>query len=72
MHPQMRTARALYHEWRYLPETERARLSPLAREVKDLALDLRGRADPGEAERELAHANAALAASLATVVSRAA
>ena len=60
MHPELRRARALYHEWRLLPERERARLAPFAREVKDLALDLRGHVDRGSAERELAEANDAL------------
>jgi hypothetical protein len=60
MHPQLRRARALYHEWRGLPERERGRLAPFAREVKELALDLRGHADAGDAERELERANDAL------------
>ena len=60
MHPELRRARALYHEWRLLPERERGRLAPYAREVKELALDLRGRADSAAAERELAAANDAL------------
>lgn len=64
MHPELRRARGLYHEWRYLPDAERARLAPLAREVKDLALDLRGCADAGAAELELAQANHALEAVL--------
>ena len=64
MHPELRRARALYHEWRLLPERERARLAPFAREVKDLALDLRGEEDSRTAERELAEANDALDAML--------
>ena len=60
MHPELRRARALYHEWRLLPERERARLAPFAREVKELALDLRGHVDSRSAERELAEANDAL------------
>ena len=60
MHPELRRARSLYHEWRLLPERERARLAPCAREVKELALDLRGQVDSAEAERELAYANDAL------------
>ena len=45
MHPELRRARTLYHEWRLLPQRELARLAPFAREVKDLALDMRGRSD---------------------------
>jgi hypothetical protein len=60
MNPELRRARALYHEWRLLPQREMARLAPLAREVKELALDLRGHSDSSAAEAELAHANDAL------------
>ena len=71
--PQMRLARALYTEWRALPETERGRLDPLAREVKGLALDLRGASDRDQAEEDLAFANIALAEQLDRIaVSRAA
>lgn len=64
MHPELRRARALYYEWRCLPELERSRIAPIAREVKELALDLRGHADAADAERELAQANDALNAIL--------
>lgn len=64
MHPELRRARALYHEWRCLPERERGRVAPFAREVKELALDLRGYDDGADAERELAQANDALSAIL--------
>jgi hypothetical protein len=60
MHPELRRARSLYHEWRLLPQREMARLAPFAREVKELALDLRGHVDAGDAELELAQANDAL------------
>ena len=60
MHPELRRARALYHEWRLLPERERGRFAPFAREVKELALDLRGHVDSDAAERELAAANQTL------------
>jgi len=60
MHPELRTARALYHEWRLLPERERCRIAPFAREVKEIALDMRGEADIEQAARELAQANDAL------------
>jgi surfactin synthase thioesterase subunit len=65
MHPELRRARALYHEWRSLPDRERKRLAPFAREVKELALDLRGHVDGAGAERELALANETLGAFLA-------
>jgi hypothetical protein len=58
---QLRLARALYQEWRMLPERERGRLAPLAREVKELALDLRWEANSARVQRELAEANRALA-----------
>ena len=66
MNPELRRARILYYEWRCLPERERGRVAPFAREVKELALDLRGHtgADAAEAERELEQANSALAAIL--------
>ncbi|HEX4735056.1 MAG TPA: hypothetical protein VH247_11615 [Thermoleophilaceae bacterium] len=60
MHPELRRARSLYHEWRLLPQREMARLAPFAREVKELALDLRGRTDAQSAVDELALANDAL------------
>jgi hypothetical protein len=73
MHPELRTARALYHEWRLLPERERCRIAPFAREVKELALDMRGQRNVDEAARELAQANAALSAILRnTAIPRAA
>ena len=73
MHPELRTARALYHEWRLLPERERCRIAPFAREVKELALDMRGQVDVEAAAHELAEANAALNAVLrSTALPRAA
>ena len=59
--PQMKLARTLYREWQMLDEPQRGRTGPIAREVKDLALELRGRFDRGVAEAELAQANEALA-----------
>jgi hypothetical protein len=64
MHPELRRARGLYHEWRCLPERDRGRIAPFAREVKERALDLRGYADAAAAERDLAQANDALEAIL--------
>ena len=72
MHPELRRARALYHEWRLLPERERGRIAPFAREVKELALDLRGQDDSAEAERRLEQANDALMVILRHSVRRAA
>ena len=60
MHPELRRARALYYEWRCLPDGERGRVAPFAREVKELALDLRGHANAHDAECELTRANDAL------------
>ena len=61
MSPQLRLARTLYHEWRLLPDRERGRTAALAREVKELALDLRGHVNTSDAESELAMANEGLA-----------
>jgi hypothetical protein len=68
--PQMRLARTLYHEWRLLPERERARLASLAREVKDLALDVRGASDAPRALSELTLANEAFASSIVQAAER--
>jgi hypothetical protein len=64
MHPELRRARTLYYEWRCLPERERGRIAPFAREVKELALDLRGHVETANAELELKLANDALTAIL--------
>lgn len=72
MHPELRRARNLYHEWRLLPDAERGRLAPHAREVKELALDLRGHVDAAEAEAELALANQSFAAVLYAAIPQAA
>jgi hypothetical protein len=61
MHPELRRARGLYHDWRLLPERERTRIASAARDVRDLALDMRGYSDRAAAERRLAEANDALA-----------
>jgi uncharacterized tellurite resistance protein B-like protein len=57
---QLRLARTLYHQWLLLPTAERGRLAPMAREVKELALDLRGQYNLRNAEADLAMANEAL------------
>ena len=66
--PQLRLARTLYREWQLLDDPDRARIAPIAREVKDLALELRGRLDRRGAEAELAEANEALAIVLVEAV----
>ena len=72
MHPELRKARSLYDEWRHLPEMPRARLAPHAREVKELALDLRGHVDSTAAAAELALANQSFAAVLYAAIPQAA
>jgi hypothetical protein len=60
----VRVARALHGRWRRLSATERDHLSPLADDVRERALDLRGTGDPETAARELAQANEKLADAL--------
>jgi hypothetical protein len=72
VHPELRRARNLYDEWRVLSERDRGRIAPFAREVKELALDLRGHLDARAAETELAQANDALEAILRHSILRAA
>ncbi len=57
----VRVARALYGSWRRLSTKERERLGPLADDVRERALDLRGATDPETAGRELRQANEKLA-----------
>ena len=57
----VRVARTLYGRWRRLSAKERDRLGPLADEVRERALDLRGTTDPQAAGRELQEANQKLA-----------
>ena len=57
----VRVARALHGRWRRLSAKERERLRPLAHDVRERALDLRGVADPQSAGRELRDANEKLA-----------
>ena len=66
--PQLKLARTLYREWQLLEEPGRSRVAPTAREVKGLALELRGRFDRDAAEHELAQANEALAVVLLEAV----
>ena len=57
----IRVARALHGRWNRLSFADRERLAPLAGEVKDRALDLRGSADPRGADLSLREANTRLA-----------
>ena len=50
-------ARSLYGRWRRMSGTARQALEPLAEDVKERALDLRGEPDPREAEQGLREAN---------------
>lgn len=56
-----RVARGLYGRWRRMSAPDRARLEPLADDVKERALELRGTPDPDRAERDLAQAGERLA-----------
>jgi hypothetical protein len=60
----VRVARLLYRRWEKLAPSERDRLEPLAQEVKERALEVRGEADGGSAERELELASTELAEAL--------
>jgi hypothetical protein len=57
----VRVARRLYWRWEALAPDEREPLEPLAADVRERALDVRGRADGGQAERELEAATGELA-----------
>ncbi len=50
-------ARSLYGRWRRMSAGARQALEPLAEDVKQRALDLRGVVDPSEAEQDLREAN---------------
>jgi hypothetical protein len=60
-------ARMLYRRWETLAPAERLRLQPLAHDVKERALDVRGAVDDGRAERELEAASHELADELERV-----
>jgi hypothetical protein len=60
----IRLARSLHARWRSMGADDRRRLAPLAIDAKERALDLRGAANRDAAERELATANATLAAAI--------
>ncbi len=57
----VRLARLLYRRWESLTPEERERLGPLAGDVKERALEVRGKVDDGAAERELERASTELA-----------
>ena len=57
----VRVARTLHGRWRRLSEQERDRLGPLADDVRERALDIRGTLDTQTAGRELRDANEKLA-----------
>lgn len=57
----VRVARAIHGRWWRLSAAERKRLEPLADDVRERALDLRGAADPHAASRGLRAANEKLA-----------
>jgi hypothetical protein len=60
----VRIARLLYRQWEGLAPAERERLEPLAGNVKERALEVRGQVDDGAAERELERASTELAEAL--------
>ena len=60
----VRVARLLYRQWESLSPSERDRFEPLAQDVKERALEVRGKVDDGAAERELEVASTELAAAL--------
>ena len=60
----MRVARMVYRRWEALAPPDRERLEPLARDVKERALELRGKVDDGHAEHELEAASTELAGAL--------
>ena len=57
-------ARALHGRWRGLGAADRARLEPLATDVKERALDVRGESDPAIAHQELNDASERLATAM--------
>jgi hypothetical protein len=60
----VRVARTLYGRWRVLPERDRARIGPMAEDLKRRALDMRGAGDPERAGRDLRAASETFAAAL--------
>ena len=66
----LQVARALYRRWGALPSPERARLDDLAFQLKEHALELRGRIDLPAAARELVESGEALAIAIAEAAER--
>ena len=60
----VRVARSLYGRWRVLPEAERRRIEPLAEDLKQRALDVRGAPDRERAGEDLRAASETFAAAL--------
>ena len=60
----VRVARLLYGRWARLGSPDRERLEPLAEDVKQRALEVRGTLDDGAAERELELASSELASAM--------
>ena len=60
----VRVARSLYGRWRDLPRADRARIEPLAEDLKQQALALRGAPDRARADADLFAANETFAAAL--------
>lgn len=57
----VRVAQLLYRRWEALAPAERDRLESLAADVKERALEVRGKVDDGQSERELERASEQLA-----------
>jgi hypothetical protein len=60
----VRVARSLYGRWRVLPEPDRRRIGPMAEDLKQRALEVRGDADREQAGQDLRAANETFAAAL--------
>lgn len=60
----VRVARTLYGRWRVLPEADRRRIGPMAEDLKQRALDVRGDPDRDQAGQDLRAANETFAAAL--------
>ncbi len=60
----VRVARTLYGRWRRMSDADREQLGPLAEDVKERALDLRGASDREAAGRDLEEAGERLAAAM--------
>jgi broad specificity phosphatase PhoE len=60
----VRVARSLYAHWRDLPRPDRERIEPLAEDLKEQALAVRGAPDRAQAQANLCAANETFAAAL--------